>query len=150
MSVEFAQKNELARIANLEEEKSMVQRETQWVNNINTVESFEELESHRNEKIATKYEELKSLSREISEECGETSSVEGQFQPDAKPAEIPKPHGFNLRLLKDTSSDKEHMQKRSLASIVKYVLSFAISSHFEQNKLHENSPLIFFFLPSHN
>ncbi|KAJ6666661.1 hypothetical protein lerEdw1_020385 [Lerista edwardsae] len=118
MSVEFAQKNELARIANLkEEEMSMVQRKTQWVNNIDTTESLEELESHRNGKIADKNEEFKSLSREISEEFGETS-LEGQFQPDVKPAEILGPHDFSSRLPRDTSSnDKELVQNRSLASI---------------------------------
>lgn len=124
MSVEFAQKNELARIANLKEEEiSMVQRETQWVNNIDTMEFLEELESNGNGKIVDKNEEFKSLSREISEEFGETSSLEGQFQPNIKPAVILGSYDFSSRLPRDTSSnDKELMQKRSLASTVKYTL----------------------------
>ncbi|XP_061443901.1 A-kinase anchor protein 9 isoform X4 [Rhineura floridana] len=116
MSVEFAQKSELARIANLVEEEmsSMIPIQAQQDNNVCRKECPEELDSHQNEERSTKYEEFKSLSREISEERGETSSLEGQFQSDAKPAKIFGLHNIDST---DTSSNyKELMQKTSLVT----------------------------------
>ncbi|XP_053121298.1 A-kinase anchor protein 9 isoform X3 [Hemicordylus capensis] len=136
MSVEFAQKNELARIAELKEEEMslMVPIHTQWGKELDTKESFEELDSHRNEERGAENKELKSLSREISEECGKTSCLEGQFQPDVKSAEIPD---FDSRLSTDTSSnDKELMQKSCLitreASLSSIVSSSQISLYEER------------------
>uniref|UniRef100_A0A670JNB2 A-kinase anchoring protein 9 n=1 Tax=Podarcis muralis TaxID=64176 RepID=A0A670JNB2_PODMU len=87
MSVEFAQKNELARIANLKEEEmlSVVPIETQQEKNFTRKECLENFDSASLLISMPNYEESKSLSREISEECGEISSLEGQFQPDVKP-----------------------------------------------------------------
>uniref|UniRef100_A0A8D2LLE7 A-kinase anchoring protein 9 n=1 Tax=Varanus komodoensis TaxID=61221 RepID=A0A8D2LLE7_VARKO len=97
MSVEFAQKNELTRIANLKEAEKMalvIQTQTHEENNSSRKEYPEELVSHTNEEQGMKHEEFKSLSREISEEYGETSSLEKQFQPDVKSTEILGLHNF--------------------------------------------------------
>ncbi|XP_062982917.1 A-kinase anchor protein 9 isoform X3 [Elgaria multicarinata webbii] len=119
MSVEFAQKNELARIANLKEEKMslMIPMEIQEENNSSRKECLEELDRHRNEKQDTKYEELKSLSREISEECGETLSLERQFQSEINPTETLGLYNFESVVPTVSSSNGEEiMQKTYLVS----------------------------------
>ncbi|XP_053215298.1 A-kinase anchor protein 9 isoform X10 [Podarcis raffonei] len=114
MSVEFAQKNELARIANLKEEEmlSVVPIETQQENNFTRKECLEKFDSASLLISMPNYEESKSLSREISEECGEISSLEGQFQPDVKPAKTFGLHNFDSTI--SSLNDRELMQNTSL------------------------------------
>ncbi|XP_034985617.2 A-kinase anchor protein 9 isoform X10 [Zootoca vivipara] len=114
MSVEFAQKNELARIANLKEEEmlSVVPIETQQENNFTRKECLEKFDSASLLISMPKYEESKSLSREISEEYGEISSLEGQFQPDVKPAKTFGLHNFDSTI--SSLNDRELMQNTSL------------------------------------
>ncbi|XP_033022010.1 A-kinase anchor protein 9 isoform X10 [Lacerta agilis] len=114
MSVEFAQKNELARIANLKEEEmlSVVPIETQQENNFTRKECLEKFDSASLLISMPKYEESKSLSREISEECGEISSLEGQFQPDVKPAKTFGLYNFDSTIT--SLNDRELMQNTSL------------------------------------
>ncbi|XP_034258142.1 A-kinase anchor protein 9-like [Pantherophis guttatus] len=89
MSIEFAQKTELARIANLEEENSLMKPiETQLENNYHRKEYLEELNSHINEKTCTKPEEL----------CGKMSSLGGQFELDAKKATLYEVQHFNPKI----------------------------------------------------
>nr|XP_056713068.1 A-kinase anchor protein 9 [Euleptes europaea] len=109
MSVQFAQKNELERIANLKGEEILME------NNLRSrKECPEELASHRDERKGGKYEATKSLSTEISEECSETSSIDGQFQPGVKSAVMPGLCELDSRSPTDSSSsDKELMQKTS-------------------------------------
>uniref|UniRef100_A0A8D2LNS6 A-kinase anchoring protein 9 n=1 Tax=Varanus komodoensis TaxID=61221 RepID=A0A8D2LNS6_VARKO len=120
MSVEFAQKNELTRIANLKEAEKMalvIQTQTHEENNSSRKEYPEELVSHTNEEQGMKHEEFKSLSREISEEYGETSSLEKQFQPDVKSTEILGLHNFgSVFPTEPFSNDKELMHNRSLVT----------------------------------
>ncbi|XP_028606051.2 A-kinase anchor protein 9 isoform X1 [Podarcis muralis] len=114
MSVEFAQKNELARIANLKEEEmlSVVPIETQQENNFTRKDCLEKFDSASLLISMPNYEESKSLSREISEECGEISSLEGQFQPDVKPAKTFGLHNFDSTI--SSLNDRELMQNSSL------------------------------------
>ncbi|CAI5788756.1 A-kinase anchoring protein 9 [Podarcis lilfordi] len=114
MSVEFAQKNELARIANLKEEEmlSVVPIETQQENNFTRKECLEKFDSTSLLISMPNYEESKSLSREISEECGEISSLEGQFQPDVKPDKTFGLHNFDSTI--SSLNDRELMQNSSL------------------------------------
>nr|XP_028606059.1 A-kinase anchor protein 9 isoform X8 [Podarcis muralis] len=114
MSVEFAQKNELARIANLKEEEmlSVVPIETQQEKNFTRKECLENFDSASLLISMPNYEESKSLSREISEECGEISSLEGQFQPDVKPAKTFGLHNFDSTI--SSLNDRELMQNSSL------------------------------------
>uniref|UniRef100_A0A803U0W9 A-kinase anchoring protein 9 n=1 Tax=Anolis carolinensis TaxID=28377 RepID=A0A803U0W9_ANOCA len=117
MSIEFAQKNELARITNPKEDEMslMVPKQTGQDCNFSIKECHKGLDSHRNEKRDAKCEEFKSLSREISEECGETLSLEGQFQPDVKPAVVLGLHNVDPSFPTDTSSNvKDLMPKGSL------------------------------------
>ncbi|XP_042327418.1 A-kinase anchor protein 9-like isoform X5 [Sceloporus undulatus] len=119
MSIEFAQKSELARIANLKEDEIslMVPKQTEQEHNFSRKECLEGLDSNINEKRDAKYEEFKSLSREISEECGETLLLDGQFQPGVKPAMILGLHNVDQSLQTESSSNvKELMSKRSLVA----------------------------------
>lgn len=119
MSVQFAQKNELERIANLKEEEMLTTAPTpsEQEKNVSTRENSIELDGHRNEKRDTQHEEFKSLSREISEEYGETLSLEGQIQPDVKPTEILGLHSFDSNLPTGSfSNESELMQNRSMVS----------------------------------
>lgn len=115
MSVQFAQKNELERIANLKGDDMLMG------NNLRSrMECSEELDSDRNERTGTRYEATKSLSMEISEECRETTSIDGQFQPDFKSAVMPGLRELDSMSPTDSSSsDKELMQKTSQVSAVK-------------------------------
>lgn len=99
MSIEFAQKTELARIANLKEEEISLMKptETQLENNYHRKEYLEELNSHINEKTCTKPEEL----------CGKMSSLEGQFELDAKQATLYEVQHFNPKLSTYSSSHEE-------------------------------------------
>ncbi|KAM6449906.1 A-kinase anchor protein 9 isoform 3-T3 [Liasis olivaceus] len=101
LSVEFAQKNELARIANLKEEEISLMKPigTQLENNYHRKEYPEELNSHINEKRCTEYEEL----------CGKMSSLEGHFEPDAKHGTIYKVPHFNPKLSTDSPSHEEEI-----------------------------------------
>lgn len=115
MSVQFAQKNELERIANLKGDDMLTE------NNLRSRKKcHEELDSNRDERTGVKYEAAKSLSMEISEECSATASIDGQFHPNVKSAVMP-----GLRELdsgsptESSSSDKELMQKTSQVSAVR-------------------------------
>ncbi|XP_015264123.1 PREDICTED: A-kinase anchor protein 9 isoform X3 [Gekko japonicus] len=110
MSVQFAQKNELERIANLKGDDMLMG------NNLRSgKECPEELDSCRDERIGTKYEATKSLSMEISEEYSETASTDRQFQPDVKSALVPGQHELDSMSPADSSSSvKELMQNTSL------------------------------------
>lgn len=127
MSVEFAQQNEFARIANLNtgELSLMEPIQSQQNDNLNKrKECSEELISHINGKRCATYEELKSFSREISEECNEMASLGEQFQSDVKSAKMVDVHDIDSRSQKDSPShDKEQMQKRPLVSTIKDILS---------------------------
>uniref|UniRef100_A0A670JK07 A-kinase anchoring protein 9 n=1 Tax=Podarcis muralis TaxID=64176 RepID=A0A670JK07_PODMU len=116
MSVEFAQKNELARIANLKEEEmlSVVPIETQQEKNFTRKECLENFDSASLLISMPNYEESKSLSREISEECGEISSLEGQFQPDVKPAKTFGLHNFDSTISSLNDRDIVSSSQRSL------------------------------------
>ncbi|XP_060638257.2 A-kinase anchor protein 9 isoform X2 [Anolis sagrei] len=131
MSIEFAQKNELARITNPKEDEMslMVPKQTGQDCNFSRKECPEGIDSHRNEKRDAKCEEFKSLSKEISEECGETLSLEGQFHPDVKPAVILGLHNVDPSFPTDTSSNvKDLMPKRSLDANEVSTSSIASSS----------------------
>ncbi|XP_054847856.1 A-kinase anchor protein 9 isoform X2 [Eublepharis macularius] len=108
MSVQFAQKNELERIANLKEKDMLLE------NNLrHRKDCPEELDSYRDERRGTRDEATTSLSTEISEECSEASSVEGQFQPDVKSAILGLRELESKSSIDSSSSDKELMQKTS-------------------------------------
>uniref|UniRef100_A0ABM5GNN4 A-kinase anchor protein 9 isoform X4 n=1 Tax=Pogona vitticeps TaxID=103695 RepID=A0ABM5GNN4_9SAUR len=119
MSVQFAQQNELERIANLKEKEMsvMVPMQIEQENNSSRREISIELDRDINEKRDVAHEEFKSLSREISEEYGETLSLEGQIQLDVKPTEILSLRSFDSSLATGSSSnDTELMQNRSLVT----------------------------------
>ncbi|KAM3822321.1 A-kinase anchor protein 9 isoform 3-T3 [Vipera latastei] len=99
MSIEFAQKTELARIANLKEEEISLMKPmgTQLENNCHRNEYLEELNSHINEKTCTEPEEL----------CDKMSSFEGQFEIDAKEATLYEVQHFNTKLSTCSSSHEE-------------------------------------------
>lgn len=99
MSIEFAQKTELARIANLKEEEISLMKPmgTQLENNCHRNDYLEELNSHINEKTCTEPEEL----------CDKMSSFEGQFELDAKEATLYEVQHFNTKLSTCSSSHEE-------------------------------------------
>ncbi|XP_058035562.1 A-kinase anchor protein 9 isoform X4 [Ahaetulla prasina] len=106
MSIEFAQKTELARIVNLKKEEISLMKpiETQLENNYHRKEYLEELNSHINEKSCTKPEEL----------CGKMSSLEGQFELDAKQATLYEVQHFNPKLSTyqySSSHEEEFIEK---------------------------------------
>ncbi|XP_048366813.1 A-kinase anchor protein 9 isoform X6 [Sphaerodactylus townsendi] len=112
MSVQFAQKNELERIANLKGEEMLME------NNLRSgqeeLDNPEELDRHRDERRGSKSDTTKSLSMEISEECSERSSTDGQFQPNVNSAVVPGLCELDSRSQTDfSSSDKELIQKTS-------------------------------------
>ncbi|XP_077159951.1 A-kinase anchor protein 9 isoform X3 [Paroedura picta] len=109
LSVQFAQKNELERIANLKGDDMLMG------NNLGSrKECPGELDTRRDERTGIKHEATKSLSMEISEEYSETTFIDGQFHPDVKSAVVPGLREFDLVSPTGTSSsDKELMQKTS-------------------------------------
>ncbi|XP_063159679.1 A-kinase anchor protein 9 isoform X1 [Candoia aspera] len=128
LSVEFAQKNELARIANLKEEEISLMEPigTQLENTYHRKEYPEEL-NHVNEKRCTEHEKL----------CGKMSSLEGQFEPDAKHATIYNVQHFNPKVSTDYTSYKEEFIEKvpmitNEVSTSSIVTSSQILSHEER------------------
>ncbi|XP_070584248.1 A-kinase anchor protein 9-like [Erythrolamprus reginae] len=99
MSIEFAQKTELARIANLKKEEISLMKptETQLENNYHRKECLEGLNDHINEKTCTKPEEP----------FGKMSSLEGQFELDAKQATLYEVQYFNPKFSTYSFSHEE-------------------------------------------
>ncbi|XP_039213603.1 A-kinase anchor protein 9 isoform X3 [Crotalus tigris] len=122
MSIEFAQKTELARITNLKEEEISLMKAmgTQLENNCHRNEYLEELNSQVNEKTYTELEEL----------CDRTSSFEGQFELDAKQATLYEIQHFNTKLSTYSSSHEEGFIEK-LPMITNEVTSSQILSYEE-------------------
>ncbi|XP_029139848.1 A-kinase anchor protein 9 [Protobothrops mucrosquamatus] len=122
MSIEFAQKTELARIANLNEEEISLMKPmgTQLENNCHRNEYLEELNSHVNEKTYTEPEEL----------CDKMSSFQGQFELDAKQATLYEVQHFNTKLSTYSSSHEEEFIEK-IPMITNEVTSSQILSYEE-------------------
>ncbi|KAL7976552.1 hypothetical protein Chor_008501 [Crotalus horridus] len=122
MSIEFAQKTELARITNLKEEEISLMKAmgTQLENNCHRNEYLEELNSQVNEKTYTELEEL----------CDKTSSFEGQFELDAKQATLYEIQHFNTKLSTYSSSHEEGFIEK-IPMITNEVTSSQILSYEE-------------------
>ncbi|XP_013908255.1 PREDICTED: A-kinase anchor protein 9 isoform X3 [Thamnophis sirtalis] len=104
MSIEFAQKTERTRIANLKEEEISLMKptETQLENNSYRKEYPEKLICHINEKTCTKPEKV----------CDKMLSLEGQFEFDAKQATLHEVQQFNPKISTYSSShDEEFIEK---------------------------------------
>ncbi|XP_032093616.1 A-kinase anchor protein 9 isoform X2 [Thamnophis elegans] len=104
MSIEFAQKTEQTRIANLKEEEISLMKptETQLENNSYRKEYPEKLICHINEKTCTKPEKV----------CDKMLSLEGQFEFDAKQATLHEVQQFNPKISTYSSShDEEFIEK---------------------------------------
>uniref|UniRef100_A0A8D0G315 Pericentrin/AKAP-450 centrosomal targeting domain-containing protein n=1 Tax=Sphenodon punctatus TaxID=8508 RepID=A0A8D0G315_SPHPU len=114
MSVEFAQQTELARIARLKEDTalSIVQTRNQHFENQKKGPK-EELDGHQSKEKRKdiKYEEPKSLSKELGDECNEIPSTE-QFEFDDKLGSVFELSNPDLRLPAEPfSHNKEFMLK---------------------------------------
>uniref|UniRef100_A0A2D4EUY1 ELK domain-containing protein n=1 Tax=Micrurus corallinus TaxID=54390 RepID=A0A2D4EUY1_MICCO len=131
MNIEFAQKTELARIANLKEEEISLMKPigTQLENNYHRKEYLEELNSHINEKTCSKPEEL----------YGKMSPLERQFELDAKQATLYEVQHFNPKLSTYSSSHEEEIIEKismitnevSTSSIVTSTQMLSYEDHLE-------------------
>ncbi|XP_026547557.1 A-kinase anchor protein 9-like isoform X1 [Notechis scutatus] len=131
MNIEFAQKTELARIANLKEEEISLMKPigTQLENNYHRKEYLEELNSHINEKTCSKPEEL----------YGKMSPLERQFELDAKQATLYEVQHFHPKLSTYSSSHEEEIIEKipmitnevSTSSIVTSTQILSYEDHLE-------------------
>ncbi|XP_026578503.1 A-kinase anchor protein 9 isoform X4 [Pseudonaja textilis] len=131
MNIEFAQKTELARIANLKEEEISLMKpiETQLENNYHRKEYLEELNSQKNEKTCSKPEEL----------YGKMSPLERQFELDAKQTTLYEVQHFHPKLSTYSSSHEEEIIEKipmitnevSTSSIVTSTQILSYEDHLE-------------------